>query len=145
MTCSFFARQGVRARLRSLDGVEWDGGVVEELDIGPYADGIEQQFYIWSHTESCDAVRFRSKVAGRAEWVGRLLHLELIHQGARYAADVLCVEAASDGDGAWRCRFEVQGAPVITAPARERHGVDGLGAALLLDALFEEDEPLREA
>lgn len=81
-------------------------------------------------------VRFQAPGTPRAS-VGSLAELVLSHQGAEYRALAVCTLASPAAHGAAYV-FETQEDPRITASARERHGVDCLATALLLDALEEE-------
>ncbi|MBN2195318.1 MAG: hypothetical protein JW751_21045 [Polyangiaceae bacterium] len=65
---------------------------------------------------------------------GVLSELVLSCRGAEYRARAVCVSEREHDSGVAYC-FEVEEAPAIVAPARERHGVECLGTALLLDAL----------
>ncbi|MBN1606668.1 MAG: hypothetical protein JW940_08540 [Polyangiaceae bacterium] len=127
----FLARLGVLARFGSTDF-----GEVSRLDVGEYNDPDQfgAQYYVFSHDVRQGVVRFTSHAA-EAPLLGTMAELVLRHQGAEYRAEAACTEAAPRADGRVAYVFEVQGQPRITASARERHGVDCLATALLLDAL----------
>jgi hypothetical protein len=54
--------------------------------------------------------------------------------------EAACVSRRTLDDGRIEYVFEAQLPPEITAPARERHGVDSLAAALLLDAVAKRNQ-----
>ena len=127
----FLAREGVEARFGGADF-----GEVTDLDVGQYADPTDfgAQYYVFNHDVLKDAVRF---VACRpaSPLQGTLDDLVLSCQGAEYRARAVCVsEAARPGERMAYC-FEVEERLEVIAPARERHGVECLGTALLLDAI----------
>ena len=72
--------------------------------------------------------------------VGRVADLRLTHEGASYRVEALCVSQQVGSAGLVEYVFEAQLQPEIIAPAQERHGVDNLAAALLLDALGRSDK-----
>ena len=126
----FVARQGVLARFDGLDL-----GIVDALDIGPFAD-LEQpelQYYVFVHQAQQDVIRFA--VGCPPPRVGQLGSLVLEHEGARYQVEALCTGVEPLASGRCSLRFEAQHPPQVRASARERHGVDDLASALLLDAL----------
>ena len=128
----FTARRGVRARFDCIDF-----GVVIDLDVGPFALlECDLQYYVFSHPANHDVVRFTAR-GDFAGIEGRLGQLELSHEGARYTVEALCAQVTPHGDRIQRLAFEAQQEPLVRAPARERHGVEDLAAALLLDALEE--------
>ena len=132
----FRARKGVEARFGSIDF-----GVVEQLDIGEYADPtqFELQYYVFSHQARQDIVRYQTPV-DVGPLVGKVAQLLLSHEGASYRVEAVCAAQQAGSAGLTAYVFEAQLQPQITAPAQERHGVDNLAAALLLDALDRTDE-----
>jgi hypothetical protein len=128
----FGARHGVEA---SFGDVEF--GVVEALDIGEYEDPAQafDQYYVFRVRRRQDVVRWQSAVDA-PEIEGRLQQVVLhCPEGATYQAEAACVNQRKLDNGRFEYVFEAQLPPEITAPARERHGVDSLAAALLLDAV----------
>ena len=132
----FAARRGVEARFGEIEF-----GVVEQLDIGEYADPtqFELQYYVFSQQARQDVVRYQSPVEA-GPLVGKVADLLLTHEGASYRVEAVCVAQQAASAGLVEYVFEAQLQPEIVAPARERHGVDNLAAALLLDALDRGDE-----
>ncbi len=130
----FLAREGVLATFDDLDL-----GVAEALDIGPFADPDQPglQYYVFSHQARQDVVRFasRCRVAPRT---GQLGSLTLQHDGAHYQVEALCTAVEPREDGRCALCFEAQHPPRVRASARERHGIDDLASALLLDALIDD-------
>jgi hypothetical protein len=127
----FRGRLGVLARFESTDL-----GEVSELDVGEYDDPDQfgAQVYTFTSEVRQGVVRFVSRVV-EPPLRGALGALVLSHEGAEYRAEAACTEASPRAGARMAYVFEVQGEPRITAPARERHGVDCLATALLLDAL----------
>jgi hypothetical protein len=125
----FRARREVTA---SFGGISL--GVAADLDIGSFEDPTQHgdQYYVWQRERRQDVVRFAVAVDAR-DLLGRVAHLELrAPDGSAYRVEAACVGAE---DGA--LTFEALVDPCITRPAIDRHGVDDLAAALLLDALKE--------
>ena len=131
----FLQRDGVRARFR-----EEDLGVVCELDVGEYDDPTQlgAQCYTFSTELRQGAVRFVGPPVSRP-LAGVLGMLELSAEGAAYRVEAVCTRAENRADGGGVYEFEAETVPEIKASARERHGVDCLGTALLLDELAKED------
>jgi hypothetical protein len=132
----FAARQGVEARFGTIEF-----GVVEQLDIGEYADPtqFELQYYVFSQQARQDVVRYRTPVDA-GPLVGKMADLLLTHEGAAYRVEAVCVAQQAVSEGLIEYVFEAQLRPEVAAPAQERHGVDNLAAALLLDALDRSDD-----
>ncbi|HOU94593.1 MAG TPA: hypothetical protein PLU22_26260 [Polyangiaceae bacterium] len=137
----FQARRGVTAWF-----AEVALGTVDEVDIGEYhaPDEPELQCYVYTHAARRDVVRIVSCV-DLARLLGRLARLRLWHQGAEYRVDAVLTEQRRADAGAdptpaplpalFRQRFEAEGQAVHVPTAQERHGIDHLAGALLLDAL----------
>ena len=128
----FAARKQVQARFGELEF-----GLVESLDIGEYydPDQLGLQFYVFPIDRRHDVIRWQSGVDG-GELVGQLAPLLLrSHEGSAYRVEAVCVSKQPLQHGGFEYVFEAQLPAEVTAPARERHGVDSLAAALLLDAL----------
>jgi len=132
------SRFTARERVSATFG-ERNLGVVAALDIGPCEDPdqLGLQYYVFSHPGRQDVVRLVSR-ACLADQVGRLETLTLTCDGARYRVEALCAEHHALTDGRYAVCFEAQHTAEIRADARERHGVDDLASALLLDALTED-------
>ena len=127
----FPGRRGVLARSGSRDCRE-----VPELDVGEHddPDPFGAQYYVFSHEVRQGVLRCASRAA-QASLLGTLDERVLRHEGAEYRAEAACTEETRRADGLVAYVFEVQGQPLVTAPARERYGVDCLATALLLDAI----------
>jgi len=128
----FSARQRVRAAFG-----QFEFGEIEHLDIGEYEDPSQafDQYYVFRVRRRQDVIRWQSRRdAGPVE--GRMRKLVLRGaDGASYQVEAACVAKQPLGEGRFEYVFEAQLPPAIAQSARERHGVDGLAAALLLDAL----------
>ncbi len=137
MMARFLQRHGVRARFCAEDL-----GEVFELDVGEYDDPTQlgAQCYTFSTELRQGVVRFVGPPPSRP-LTGVLGVLELSAEGAEYRVEAVCTRAENRGDGAGRYEFEAETPPDIKASARERHGVDCLGTALLLDELARDDRP----
>ena len=83
-------------------------------------------------------VRFVAK-GQREPVVGALGTLVLEAEGAEYRVEALCADALGHEGHTTAYTFEAQGPSRITECARQRHGVDCLATALLLDALDSDD------
>jgi hypothetical protein len=132
----FSTRQGVEA---SFDHIEF--GQVEALDIGEYEDPSQlgETYYVFRIQRRQDVIRWQSGVDA-PQLPGRLSQLTLhSSDGATYRVEAVCVTRQALPSGGFEYVFEAQLPPAVTAPAQERHGVDSLAAALLLDALRETD------
>ncbi|MBN2195638.1 MAG: hypothetical protein JW751_22650 [Polyangiaceae bacterium] len=132
----FTARRGVRAWFCDVAL-----GVVNDLDIGEYHDPDQPplQYYVYAHGARQDVIRFASGT-DLAEWVGRLAPLRLAHEGAEYRVMAVLVEQSELPDPLpegprFSHRFEGDQEAIHVPSARERHGIDDLGAALLLDTM----------
>ena len=132
----FDARSRVRARFGEIDF-----GVVRELDIGEYEDPTQmgEQFYVFRVQRRHDVIRWQSDVDA-ASIRGRIAVLVLRDdEGAEYRVEAACIELQQLGSAHFRYVFEAQLPPTLTASACERHGVDDLAAALLLDAVRDDE------
>jgi hypothetical protein len=131
----FIHRVGVAARF-----CDQDFGEVCELDVGEYDDPTQlgAQCYTFSTEFRQDVVRFVGPPVSRP-LAGVLGALELRAEGAEYRVEAVCTRATDRPGSRVAYEFEAQASPQIKASARERHGVDCLGTALLLDELAEED------
>jgi hypothetical protein len=131
----FTVRRNVRARFGKTDL-----GVVTDLDIGEFHDLTEppEQFYVFCHEIRQEVVRF---VAGGPSQsiVGALRTLVLNAEGAEYRVEALCSGASPHAHELTAYTFEAQGTAQVRECARQRHGVDCLATALLLDALRRDD------
>ena len=137
----FLPRRGVRAAFKlPKDALEF--GVVDSLTIENGSDVPCMGNTLYVCEEELDSIAF--DVLGDVSRIeaGTRGRLELSHEGAAYRAAVVCSDVRGvPGQGGWRYTFDALERPQILAPARERFGVEGLGAALLLDALERLDEP----
>ncbi len=117
-------------------------GRVADLDVGSYEapDEAEFQFYVFSVAARRDTIRFTLD-APLPLPTGRLGELRLsdLH-GARYRTEACFMGSEALASGGFRHTFESQSDAEIRAPATLRHGAGGLAAALLLDALNEDDK-----
>jgi len=133
----FSAREQVRAAFG-----QFEFGEIEHLDIGEYEDPSQafDQYYVFRVRRRQDVIRWQSRLdAGAVE--GRMRPLLLRSpDGASYRVQAACVAKQRLDDGLIEYVFEAQLPPSIAQPARERHGVDGLAAALLLDAVNTTDD-----
>jgi hypothetical protein len=132
----FLARQGVEA---SFGHIEF--GPVEALDIGEYEDPSQfgETYYVFRIQRRQDVIRWQSGVDVQ-RLPGRLSQLRLRSpDGATYQVEAVCTAKQALPSGGFEYVFEAQLPPAVTARAQERHGVDSLAAALLLDALRETD------
>jgi len=132
----FTSRSRVRARFGEVDF-----GVVEELDVGEYEDPTQlgEQFYVFRVQRRQDVIRWQSDV-NAASIRGRIAVLVLRDdEGAEYRVEAACTEHRQLEAAHFQYVFEAQLPPTLTASARERHGVHDLAAALLLDAVREDD------
>jgi hypothetical protein len=131
----FLQRNGVSARF-----CEQDLGEVCELDVGEYDDPTQLgvQCYTFSTELRQGVVRFVGPPVSRP-LAGVLGVLELSAEGAEYRVEAVCTRAENRADAGVRYEFEAQARPEVKASARERHGVDCLGTALLLDELAKDD------
>ena len=130
-----------RSRVRAHFG-EFDFGVVEELDVGQYEDPTQmgEQFYVFRVQRRQDVIRWQSSVDATSVQ-GHIAVLVLRDdQGAEYRVEAACTEHRRLDAERFQYVFEAQLPPTLTARARERHGVDDLAAALLLDAVRGEDD-----
>jgi hypothetical protein len=132
----FVVRDGVEARFGSAEL-----GEVTDLDVGQFADPTDfgAQYYVFSHDVLKDLVRFVAR-PGPSSLANTLAELVLSSQGAEYRASAVCVSEDPRADGRVAFGFEVEHRAQVTASARDRHGVDCLATALLLDALRPEDQ-----
>ena len=114
--------------------------MVRELDVGEYDDPTQlgAQCYTFSTEFRQGIVRFVGPPPSRA-LAGVLGVLELSAEGAEYRVEAVCTRAEDRAGSGGVYEFEAQAPPQIKASARERHGVDCLGTALLLDELAKED------
>jgi len=136
----FTSRHGVRARFGQVEF-----GVVKELDVGQYEDPTQmgEQFYVFRVQRRQDVIRWQSDV----EAAGVRGHIAMLvlrdDQGAEYRVEAACTEHRRLDCGRFQYVFEAQVPAMLTPSARERHGVDDLAAALLLDAVRwdEKDDP----
>jgi hypothetical protein len=114
-----------------------DLGRVANLDIGTYEapDEGEFQFYVFTMAVRRDIVHFDLNAPLNIPF-GRLGELSLCDlYGARYRTQACFTGCEEQEAGGFRHTFESQGDAEIRAPATQRHGVGGVAAALLLDAL----------
>jgi len=137
----FQARTGVAAWF-----AEVALGHVDEVDIGEYhaPEEPELQCYVYTHAMRRDVVRLASSV-DLSKLLGRLGPLRLWYLGAEYRVDAVLTEQRRAEDrsdptdtaplAVFRQRFEAAGQAVHVPTAQERHGIDHLAGALLLDAL----------
>lgn len=133
----FAPRSAVRARFGAVDF-----GVVEDLDVGQYEDPTQmgEQFYVFRIQRRQDVIRWQSEVDAPSV-PGRIAELSLRDdEGAEYRVEAACVERRALGATRFQYVFEAQLPATLTASARERHGVDDLAAALLLDAMRKHDD-----
>jgi hypothetical protein len=131
-------------RLRGAVSAAFAGvalGRVADLDIGAYnaPEEAEFQFYVFSVAARRDIVRFslEAPLALPAGRLGDLLLCDL--HGARYRTEACYLGCETLAGGGYRHTFESQGNEAIRAPAVERHGAGNLAAALLLDALDDDE------
>jgi len=132
----FTSRDRVRARFGEVDF-----GVVEALDVGEYEDPTQmgEQFYVFRVQRRQDVIRWQSAVDA-ASVRGHIAVLVLRDdEGAEYRAEAACTERRQVGAARYEYVFEAQLPATLTASARERHDVDDLAAALLLDAVRKGD------
>jgi hypothetical protein len=112
-------------------------GRVRNLDVGTYEapDEGEFQFYVFTVAARRDIVHFDLDAPLEIPY-GRLGELFLCDlYGAHYRIKACFTGCEKLETGGFRHAFESQGDAEIRAPATQRHGVGGLAAALLLDAL----------
>jgi hypothetical protein len=134
-------RFDARSRVRASFG-EVEFGVVQELDVGEYEDPTQmgEQFYIFRVQRRHDVIRWQSDVDATAIR-GHIAVLVLRDdEGAEYRVEAACTEHRKLEAALFQYVFEAQLPPTLTAAARERHGVNDLAAALLLDAVRDDDE-----
>jgi hypothetical protein len=112
-------------------------GRVRNLDVGSYEAPDEEvlQFYVFTVAARRDIVRFDldTPLAIPFGRLGELLLCDLY--GAHYRIQACFTDCQEQEPGGFRHTFESQGDAEIRAPATQRHGVGGVAAALLLDAL----------
>ena len=129
-----------RSRVRARFG-EVNFGVVEDLDVGEYEDPTQmgEQFYVFRVQRRQDVIRWQSGI--NADSIqGHIAELSLRDdEGAAYRVEAVCTEHRRLDATRFQYVFEAQLPATTTAPARERHGVDDLAAALLLDAVRERE------
>jgi hypothetical protein len=115
-------------------------GEVWELDVGEYDDPTQlgAQCYTFSTEFRQGVVRFVGPPVARP-LAGVLGALVLSADGAEYRVEAVCTRAEHRPGRGVAYEFEAQATPETRASARERHGVDCLATALLLDELAEED------
>lgn len=115
-------------------------GTVDALDVGPCEDPEQHglQFYVSNHHARADSIRFICAPPDAA-LQGRLGTLTLRHEGARYRVEAVCTAERALPDGRVALTFEAQHPPEVRGRACDRHGVVDLGAALLLDALADDE------
>jgi hypothetical protein len=114
-----------------------DLGQVRNLDVGSYEAPDEEvfQFYVFTMAARRDIVRFDLEAPLEIPF-GRLGELFLRDlYGAHYSIQACFTGCEKQEAGGFRHIFESQGDAEIRAPAIQRHGVGGVAAALLLDAL----------
>lgn len=112
-------------------------GRVRNLDVGTYEapDEAEFQFYVFTMAARRDIVHFDLEAPLEIPF-GRLGELFLCDlYGAHYRTQACFTGCEPQEAGGFRHSFESQGDVEIRRPATQRHGVGGLAAALLLDAL----------
>jgi len=115
-------------------------GQVRHLDVGTYEapDEGEFQFYVFTVAARRDIVAF-DRDTPLAIPLGRLGELFLRDlYGAHYRTQACFTSCERQKAGGFRHTFEAQGDAEIRAPATQRHGVGGVAAALLLDALSDD-------
>jgi hypothetical protein len=128
----FLARRGVEALFGKVEF-----GPVEGLDIGEYEDPSQfgETYYVFRIQRRQDVIRWRTAVDAK-ELEGKLDRLRLSSpDGASYEVEAVCTAKRVVSADRFEYVFEAQLPPVVVAPAQQRHGVDSLAAALLLDAL----------
>jgi hypothetical protein len=114
-----------------------DLGRVANVDIGTYEapDEGEFQFYVFTMPVRRDIVHFDLEAPLEIPF-GRLGELFLRDlYGAHYRTQACFTGCERQEAGGIRHTFESQGDAEVRAPASQRHGVGGVAAALLLDAL----------
>lgn len=112
-------------------------GRVRNLDVGTYEapEEGEFQFYVFTVAARRDIVQFDLD-APLAIPFGRLGELFLRDlYGAHYRIQACFAGCQKQETGGFRHTFESQGDAEVRAPAIQRHRVEGVAAALLLDAL----------
>lgn len=141
----FLPRQGVRARFDDVDLEQ-----VDELGFDNSRDVPHMGNSLYVCLQEHDVIRFVGAAAPTIA-AGQRGELALTHRGAAYRVTAVCAEAGPapedrdrEAGERWSFVFDALERPRLTAPAKERFGVQGLGAALLLDALERAHEGERE-